>query len=182
MADINKNISKNLKQIRKEKGLTLEGLSACTGVSKSMLGEIERGTTNPTISVLWKIAEGLKIPLTSLFEDKGMELDLVKADRMRLMDESNDFSIYSIFPYYDAHKSEMLNLVIRPGAVLSNSGHMNGIDEYIHVVRGQVKLTLDGETLLLEEGDSVRFTGSLPHEFTNPGRKEAVLLNVLHYK
>lgn len=182
MTDINSNISKNLKQIRKERGLTLEGVSDCTGVSKSMLGEIERTTSNPTISVLWKIAEGLKIPLTSLFDVKRKELDIVKADRMRLMDESNGFSIYSIFPYYDAHKSEMLKLVIRPRSVLSNNGHMNGIDEYIHVVRGQVKLTLDKDTFLLEEGDSIRFTGSLPHEFTNTGRKEAVLMNVLHYK
>ena len=182
MDDINRNISKNLKQIRREKGLTLEGLSSDTGVSKSMLGEIERGTTNPTISVLWKIAEGLKIPLTNLFEDQGKELHYVKAEQMRLMDESNGYSIYSIFPYYEAHKSEILNLVIRPGAVLSNSGHMNGIDEYIHVVRGQVRLTLGGEVLLLEKGDSLRFNGSLPHEFTNPGKKEAVLLNMLHYR
>jgi XRE family transcriptional regulator, regulator of sulfur utilization len=181
MDDINTNISKNLKQIRREKGLTLEGLSSGTGVSKSMLGEIERGTTNPTISVLWKIAEGLKMPLTRLFEDKGREYDHVKANQMKLMNDSNGCSIYSIFPYYDAHKSEMLNLVLQPGAVLSNIGHMNGIDEYIHVLKGQVKLVLHEEALLLSEGDSVRFNGALAHEFTNQEDEEAVLLNVLYY-
>jgi transcriptional regulator with XRE-family HTH domain len=181
MDDINKNISKNLKQLRRGKGLTLEGLSSGTGVSKSMLGEIERGTTNPTISVLWKIAEGLKMPLTRLFEDKGREYDHVKADQMKLMDESNGCSIFSIFPYHEAHKSEMLTLVLQAGAVLSNTGHMNGIDEYIHVIKGQVKLVLDGERLPLGEGDSVRFNGALPHEFTNQEDGEAVLLNVLYY-
>ncbi len=53
MESINRNISINLKMIRKEKGLTLEDLSSISGVSKSMLGEIERGSTNPTILVLY---------------------------------------------------------------------------------------------------------------------------------
>ena len=83
MEDINKNISNNLKLIRKGKGLTLEDLAGISGVSKSMLGEIERGGTNPTILVLWKIAEGLKIPLTKLIEDEIEEPIIVRKDQLK---------------------------------------------------------------------------------------------------
>jgi len=55
------NISSALKKARMEKGLTLEETSALTGVSKAMLGQIERAESTPTISTLWKISTGLKI-------------------------------------------------------------------------------------------------------------------------
>jgi len=68
MKDLNKAISKNLKKIRKKKDLSLDALSNLTGVSKSMLGQIERGEVNPTISTILKISNGLKVSFTSLLK------------------------------------------------------------------------------------------------------------------
>ena len=59
-------VAENLKRLREERKLSLDAVAKCSGVSKSMLGQIERGVTNPTISTLWKIANGLKISFTSL--------------------------------------------------------------------------------------------------------------------
>lgn len=53
-------VAENLKRLREERKLSLDAVAKCSGVSKSMLGQIERGVTNPTISTLWKIANGLK--------------------------------------------------------------------------------------------------------------------------
>ena len=137
MENINYSISKNLKQIRKEKGLTLEDLSEISGVSKSMLGEIERGSTNPTILVLWKIADGFKIPLTRLIKEEQEELDytIVRDYESKIIDKEAGFCIYSVFSYHDLHKSEILKLEIAPQSKLSNSGHKNDIDEYIYVIK-----------------------------------------------
>ena len=63
---VQKTIAKNLLKIRKEKGLSLEKTAELTGVSKAMLGQIERNESNPTVSTLWKIAKGLKISFSSL--------------------------------------------------------------------------------------------------------------------
>ena len=49
-------VAENLKRLREERKLSLDAVAKCSGVSKSMLGQIERGVTNPTISTLWKIA------------------------------------------------------------------------------------------------------------------------------
>ena len=60
-------ISENLRQIRKEKKLSLDSMAEQTGVSKSMLGQIERGESSPTVATLWKIATGLHISFTAFW-------------------------------------------------------------------------------------------------------------------
>ena len=62
MGNINLVISMNLKHIREERKLSLDKVAKMTGVSKSMLGQIERGDSNPTIATVWKIANGLTGP------------------------------------------------------------------------------------------------------------------------
>ena len=63
MKNINTNIGKNLKRIRKLRGLTIDALATSSGVSKSMISEIERGIRNPSITIIWSLANALKTPL-----------------------------------------------------------------------------------------------------------------------
>ena len=182
MEDINQNISHKLKMIRKSKGLTLEDLAGISGVSKSMLGEIERGGTNPTILVLWKIAEGLKIPLTKLIEDEKEEPFIVRKDQQQLINSDPGFNIYSVFPFYDAHHLEIHKVEIEPFSRLSNPGHAAGVDEYIVLMEGHIKMVLGGDEIDLVQGDAVRFKGATPHAFINEGEKAASFINVMIYK
>ena len=62
-------IGKVLKKIRRERALTLDNTAELTGVSKTMLGQIERGVSVPTISVLWKIAKGLQLSFSTLLQN-----------------------------------------------------------------------------------------------------------------
>ena len=64
-------VGRELKSIRQSRGLTLDELAEMTGVSKPMLGQIERGQSSPTINTLWKIATGLKAPLSSAARTRG---------------------------------------------------------------------------------------------------------------
>jgi len=66
MISTSETISRNIKRIRQERNLTLDDLAILSGVSKSMLSEIERCTKSPTISVLEKICDGINIPLAQL--------------------------------------------------------------------------------------------------------------------
>lgn len=182
MEKINENIAVNLKLLRKNKKLTLEELSNISGVSKSMLGEIERGGTNPTILVLWKIAEGLKIPLTALIEEEEKEYVVVKNEERRLIAEDSNFSIFSVYPYDALHKLEVLNIEITPFAELSNQGHLNGVDEYIFVTQGRIKLMLGDSEIKLHQGDSICFKGEVSHKFINDTANTARLVNLLFYR
>ena len=64
----NLNIGQRLKAARQNRNMTLDGLAEITGVSKPMLGQIERGRSSPTVNTLWKIATGMKIPFSSFFQ------------------------------------------------------------------------------------------------------------------
>ena len=182
MDDINEHISRILKKIRKEKGLTLDELADMTGVSKSMIGEIERGGTNPTILTLWKIADGLKVPLTYLIGEAELDFRLVRAAEAKTVSRTDEYGIYSIFPYHGVYKNEILRLEIAPHSRLANSGHLNGIDEFVFVIKGKVRLGLNGEEIILEAGDSIRFKGELAHAFDNDRDEGASLLNILYYR
>ena len=78
MDEINKIVAENLREIRRLRKLSLEGLAELTGVSKSMLGQIEREESNPTLQTLWKIAAGLRVSLTSLIVAMEPQAQLIK--------------------------------------------------------------------------------------------------------
>ena len=178
---INEQVSRNLKLIRKEKGQTLDDLAALTGVSKSMLSEIERGGTNPTILVLWKIAEGLKVPLTRLMAESAPEFTLVKSGDQAVLAESTEYRINTIFPCSGTTRSELLDLTLQPGGRLSNQGHVQGVEEVILIKDGTIRLVLDAGSFDLQPGDAMRFDGCLPHELVNTGDSPARLTNILFY-
>ena len=64
----NQTIGKQLKKTRQNRNMTLDELAEVTGVSKPMLGQIERGQSAPTVTTLWKIATGMKIPFSSFLQ------------------------------------------------------------------------------------------------------------------
>jgi transcriptional regulator with XRE-family HTH domain len=179
---INDHISRNLKNLRKEKGLTLDDLAALCDVSKSMLSEIERGGTNPTILVLWKIAEGMKIPLTRLMAESAPEFTLSRGTHQMVLSETAEYRISTIFPFSETTKTEILDLLIHPGGRLSNRGHVNGVEEVIQVKSGTVRLVLDAGSFDLDAGDAMRFDGNQPHEIINAGLSPAALTNILYYR
>ena len=93
-------VGKRLKSIRLEKQLSLDEVSKLTDVSKPMLGQIERGQSSPTITTLWKIAVGLKIPLSSLLEEKEKECTVVDIRSKEAIVEANGKMIaYPIFSF-----------------------------------------------------------------------------------
>ena len=69
--DLGRQLGENLKQLRRERGLTLGQLAALAGLSKAMLSDMEKGGANPTVNTIWKLANGLKVPYTRLLEGEA---------------------------------------------------------------------------------------------------------------
>lgn len=182
MEEIGKNVAANLKELRKRRQLTLEELAERSAVSRSMLGEIERGRTTPTITVLWKIAQALKTPLTTLVGSREDSFTVVReADRVPFNEEAGH-AIASIFPYYEPHRMEVLAIDLAPGASLDNAGHMKGVEEYLFVLDGSVEVTLQQEKIALGSRDSIRFAADTAHRIANAGNCAARLMNIIHYR
>jgi transcriptional regulator with XRE-family HTH domain len=182
MEEIGRNVAANLKELRKRRQLTLEELAERSGVSRSMLGEIERGRTTPTITVLWKIAQALKTPLTTLIGSREDSFTVVReADRVPFNEEAGH-AIASIFPYYEPHRLEVLAIDLATGAALDNAGHMKGVEEYLFVLEGAVEITVQREKIALRARDSIRFAADTAHRIENAAAVTARLLNIIYYR
>ena len=66
--ELNRAVAENIKRIRKSKKLSMERTAAIAGVSRSMLGQIERGEANPSVAIIGKLAAALKVPAEVLLE------------------------------------------------------------------------------------------------------------------
>ncbi|MCR9116853.1 MAG: helix-turn-helix domain-containing protein, partial [bacterium] len=79
---VHEQVCKKVRFLRKSRGWTLEQLSSLSGVSRSMLSQIERGSANPTLGVAWRIASAFSMTLADLVESVSTapRIDVVRSD------------------------------------------------------------------------------------------------------
>ena len=180
--DVNKIVSTNLKTIRESKKLSLDQAAKLTGVSKSMLGQIERGDTNPTISVLWKIANGLKVSFSSIIEKTVSDAEIIRHEEIvALKEDDGKYINYPVFPFDDSRRFETYRIEILPEGKLSALPHLVGTEEYITVFGGHVSITINDAQFDLGKGDSIRFKADVPHSYHNKGNSAASLSMTIYY-
>ena len=100
------NVAVNLNRMRTSKGMSLDVLSEQTGVSKSMLAQIEKGTANPSLGVMGKIASGLRVEFHELIDPPPMEACLVNPeDLVPIKEAKGQYKVWTCFPYEDSHEA-----------------------------------------------------------------------------
>jgi transcriptional regulator with XRE-family HTH domain len=165
----------NVKKARKAMGLSLQELSKRSGVSRSMLSQIEREEKNPTIQVACQIAEGLDMTLSQLLgeEEKQEVIVIRKEQRLVFRDEQSGFERYLLSPSFPSRGIEFILNMIPPG---KESGifppHKKGVKEYVTVLKGQLQVVLGETSYELHEGDSMYFEAHVEHRFINCGDGE----------
>ena len=164
-----------VRDLRKDRGLTLDELAAASGVSRAMISKLERGEKNPTLVIAARLAEGLGVSLSRLagVEERREVVVVPREKRPVLRDPETGFERQSLSPTFAGRGVEFLRNVVPEG---STSGdfppHRKGVEEHLVVERGQLEATLGGETYLLREGDALFFEADVPHRFDNVGRGE----------
>ncbi|MBC7000981.1 helix-turn-helix transcriptional regulator [Photobacterium sp. BZF1] len=172
----------NLKSTRKKMGLSLDKVSAMTGVSKTMLSQIERSESMPTIATVWKIANGLKIKLETLLENSSSEVDVQNIeDMIPVMDDDGKMIIHSIFPFSPTSGYEVFHGTFKPGCNYSKSNHTNSTTEQIFVNQGVLELVVSGQSYVLKAGSSITFDSMQEHRYINPGDEDAKVVIIVNY-
>jgi XRE family transcriptional regulator, regulator of sulfur utilization len=181
MKDLNVTIGRNLRRIREDLGLSLDKVAEATGVSKSMLGQIERGETSPTITILWKIANGLKVSFTSLTKEDLPSVSVVHEKDVTPMNaDEGRYSLYPLFPFDPDRRFEIYSVKLEPGCVFNAEGHLKG-EEYVIVFNGQLNLTVDGRVFELAKGTGLKFLADKSHTYHNPGNILTEVSMVIYY-
>lgn len=141
MGQMDKNIAINLKRIRKARNMSLDVLSEKTGVSKSMLGQIERGESNPTVSTIEKIVDGMKISFEDLVYPQEESVTIMENDNAKLYkEEAGIYQIKSIFPYERKRHFDIYEVIVEPGKTCEGISGENGGYEYIMVTQGTLTI------------------------------------------
>ena len=150
MKEINDIIAENLKLYRKQNGYSLEYLSVLTEVSKTMLGQIERKESVPSITTLWKIAEGLKVSFAELTQDnEEFAKKITIQDIQPLSSSEHKYSVYPYFKFDIAKKFESHMVVIEPGGTMNGEPRGSSANEYITVFDGTLTLILGDERVVV---------------------------------
>lgn len=180
--NLNIQISRNLKEIRKSKNLTLDALSALCGVSKSMLGQIERGESSPTITTLWKIATALHISFTSLLEEASYDVEVIDNYKITpLISDEGKFRLYPTFPFDNSRNFEMFYIEVDPFTKTESSPHEKDTFEYIIVYEGQLEVDINGEIYILNKGNAIKYDASVEHGYANSLEHPAKICMVIYY-
>jgi transcriptional regulator with XRE-family HTH domain len=167
-------LGERIRALRRERGLTLEGLAGRSGVSRAMISKLERGEKNPTLVVAAKVAVGLGVSLSQLVgvEERREVVVVPRERRMVVRDPETGFERQLLSPSFGGRGIEFIKNVV-PGG--SSSGefppHRRGVEEYVVVERGRLRAILGGEEYLLEEGDALYFEADVPHRFDNAGEE-----------
>ncbi|KAA0259523.1 helix-turn-helix domain-containing protein [Deferribacter autotrophicus] len=163
-------ISENLKRIRETRGLTLEQLSEITGVSKSMLRQIETGKSIPTIATIWKIANGLKVSFTYLMVRQKKEVIVKKLTEGKMLSaEKGKYRIYPVIPFDPKRAFEMYYMEIDPGTIYKSEPHEGETEEIIIVQEGNLIIEIENKEYSIKKDELLKFNANVKHIYKNPG-------------
>jgi transcriptional regulator with XRE-family HTH domain len=182
-AELARRVADALRSFRRERQLSLDDLSARSGVSRAALSQIEGGRTNPTLAVLWKIAVGLEIPFHDLLgggpRDGVLILRAGDAPPLRSADNRTESRLLS--PGGASTDTEVYELRLIPKAVHRSEPHARGTTETVIVLTGAMRLSVGGVGYDLSAGDSVYFRADVEHAYENRSTRETRCIDIIHY-
>ncbi|MFI0898505.1 helix-turn-helix domain-containing protein [Streptomyces sp. NPDC020983] len=154
---------------RRARGVSLERLAEVSGVSRSMVSEVERGAKTPSVLVLDRLATALGTSIARLLDEPVRPDAVVLArDRQQVVRDPAGWERRILSPVLPDIEFEFMRTTLEPGVDAGEfSPHAPGSHEYVAVEQGSLRLVIDGVTHRLEAGDAAYFPGNRRHAFAN---------------
>lgn len=177
-------MSLTLKELRREKGWSLDKAAEKTGVSKAMLGQIEREESSPTIATLWKIASGFDTSFSSFIEDihAGFNQPIHRGGQTQQLHPADEkIRVMPLFPFDEQFNFEIFILELLPTCEHLSPPHQPGVIEHVIVTEGTMEVLANGTWQLLNKGEGLRFDANQPHGYRNLSSNIAIIHDIIHY-
>lgn len=186
--DIILKISYRIKEIRKEKHITIQELADRAGVSKGLISQIENNRTIPSLPVLMNIVQSLDLDLTSFFKDLSADNQEEKVFVIRSFEYSplqkeaaKGFNYQRILARnIQGGPVDFVLLELKKGARRNKMVETDAF-EYKYLIKGKIDYLIEDKHYILEEGDSIFFDGRLGHNLSNIGDSNALMLVVYYF-
>lgn len=158
-----------LKEARRAQGLSLEAVANLSGVSRSMVSQIERGESSPTIATLWNLTRALQVDFAGLL-DGGADGDSIKVLRASEVPSIDNMGqgcrIRILSPPEDAGRHEVYDLRFDAKGSLTSQPHTRGAREQLTVIEGAITVTSGAATDQLQMGDTARYAADVTHSIS----------------
>lgn len=173
---LSNNIALNLKRIRKAKNMSLDTVAEQTGVSKSMLAQIERAEANPTIGILGRIVSGLRIEFDDLIKGPKVENYMLSVkDMVPTKEITGQYQVYTCFPISDNKMFELYRIEIEANGSYISGSHGENTCEYITVMNGTLTMEIEGKKFYITQDDVFKFETDKKHVYCNEQEEKVVI-------
>lgn len=170
------NLGKTVQRLRKAYNLSLSELSEQSGVAKSIISQIERNETNPTLATIWRLSQALDVSiervLASGTEEPFLE-KLSKGDTPLLVSDDGKCRLSIIGWIKTVEWLQWYDFQCDPGGVLESEGHQRGSIESLSVLSGQFEVEVGDRVETVRAGESVRYRCDARHVIRNTGKETA---------
>lgn len=176
-------IGANLRELRTKRELSLDQTARMTGLSRTLLGQIELGTNTPSVGVVWRIARAFDVPFATLLAAPRTTTTTVlrQASAKRLVSADGRFSSRALFPFGDSDRVEFYELWLAGHGREDAEAHQPGTRENLVITKGTLVLEVGGARHELGEGDAIVFGADVPHAYVNPRAEECWMHLVMTY-
>ncbi len=180
-----------IRALRQQRGLKLAELASEIGMSTSLISQIERGITAPSLEVLWAISRALSVPIGAFFQEDGAtdqtpataappsspspKAQVVRANARKRLALPNTVSYDLLSPDLKG-QIEFTWAEFEPGNESPIEPYTHAGEEQMVVIEGEIHFWVDGEEFVLQKGDSIRIDSSLPHRTANLSDKKAIVI------
>ena len=182
--NLNRVLCNRVTELRKSHKFTLDQLATLSGVSRSMLSQIERGQANPTLAITFRIANAFGLSIGELVESTASNpnIEVVHgSDPNNIFRADDECRIRTLSPLHMEKNVEFYELCIEPKASLTSTAHFEGTQELLTVTSGTAEI-VSGETVCkLSAGDSANYRADLRHSVRNCGQGKLSCYLVVTY-
>jgi transcriptional regulator with XRE-family HTH domain len=178
-SDIHDRLAASLREARKARGLSLDAVAKLSGVSRSMVSQIERGESSPTVATLWNLTQALQVDFAGLLEGKGeLGIEVIRAGAAPVIHgRGRGVTIRILSPAEAVGGHEVYDLGLAPGGALDSEPHSPGCREHLTVLEGAVVVRSGEEEVRLAVGDTARYAADRPHAIhADSGAARAILI------
>ena len=164
--DILQRLPTRLREARRAQGLSLDAVSKLSGVSRSMVSQIERGESSPTIATLWNLTRALQVDFAGLLDAQphGPRIETLRAAEVPTIDNRGlHCRLRILSPPDEAGRHEVYDLVLGDGGVLDSAAHTRGAREHVTVIDGMIEVRSGDRVEVLRAGDTARYPADQAH-------------------
>ena len=175
-ASLSNQLGLAVQRLRKSYGLSLGDLSDHSGVAKSIISQIERNETNPTLTTIWRLAHALDVSIGSMLQgtEEGPFIEHLRRGTTPIFVSDDGLCRLAVIGWLKTVDwLQWYDFQADPGGVLESTAHARGSVECLSVLEGELDVDAGGTMETVNEGETLRYRCDMPHRIRNLGDKPA---------